>query len=111
MNTTFLLYVVILMFFEISGQILFKKHYSATENKRLLLAAGILMYSISSFFVFKILGYGSLGVINVVWHVFHFTLICLLGMFVMGEKYTTKQLLACILGLISLVLFMTEEIE
>ena len=104
----FLFYVLSLMAFEISGQVLFKKYYSSDKNKNLILVTGILMYCISSLFVLKVLEYGSLGLINVVWHSFHFTIIFMVGHFVLGEKYTTKQLLASILGMLSLGLFMIE---
>ena len=107
-DISFIFYALLLMTFEISGQLLFKKYYSSNKNKNVIFAAATLMYCISSFFVFKVIKYGSLGLINVVWHAFHFTTIFMIGYFVLGEKYTTKQLLASILGLLSLGLFMIE---
>ena len=100
--------MIILMCFEISAQVLFKKSYSVDKNKRLILMIGILLYSISGFFASKLLAYGSMGMVNVVWHMFHFILLFIVGHFVFGEKYTNKQLFACILGMTSIYLFMLE---
>lgn len=108
LNPSFFIYVIILMFFEISAQVLFKKSYSLDKNKSLILLVGILLYSISGYFAYKLLGYGSMGMVNIVWHMFHFILLFVVGHFVFGEKYTNKQLFACILGMTSIYLFMLE---
>ena len=96
------------MFLEISAQVLFKKYYSLDKKNILYIIVGVLLYSMSGFFAFKILDYGSMGLINVVWHMLHFIFLFIVGYLVLGEKYTNEQLFACIMGLASIYLLMTE---
>ena len=112
LNISFFIYVIILMFFEISAQVLFKKSYSLDKDKDkgFFLIVGILLYSISGYYASKLLGYGTIGMVNVVWHMFHFLFLFIVGHLVFGENYTNKQLLACILGMTSIYLFMTEGV-
>jgi drug/metabolite transporter (DMT)-like permease len=100
------------MIFEISAQTLFKTYYIETNMKKnAMLVVGLLLYSLSGVFVFKLLQYGSLGIINIMWHMLHFLSLFLVGRLVFREKYSAKQLVACVLALFSLYLFMTEQVD
>ena len=112
LDYTFFIYVLLLMIFEISAQSLFKTYYltqSTTKNRMLVL--GILLYSISGVFAFKLLQYGSLGIINIMWHMLHFLSLFLVGRVIFGEKYTAKQIVASLLAFCSLYLFMSEHTD
>ena len=54
---------------------------------------GIILYAFTGFFVFNLLKYQNLGVANVIWHLFHFLLLFLVGYFFLGEKLTKNQII------------------
>lgn len=112
MDNYFYVHAILLMIFEVSAQTLFKKYYIEMNiEKTAVLVMGLLLYSLSGIFVFKLLQYGSLGIVNVIWHILHFLSLFLVGRVIFGEKYTTKQVFACLLAFCSLYLFMTEEMD
>ena len=113
MNFIFYLYIIITIISEISAQYLFKISYKPI-NKSLIkyyLPLGILLYAITGIFSYKLLEFGHLGIINIIWHLFHFIGLFIVSIFVLKEKFTFKQIIASILGLISLAIFMTEGIH
>tara|TARA_B100000902_G_C27279199_1_gene900666 strand:- start:1626 stop:1964 length:339 start_codon:yes stop_codon:yes gene_type:complete len=109
-DALFLSYVFIIMIFELVGQYLFKRFHTNEGAKHTLIVLGMLSYSISSFFVFKILKYGTLGITNIAWHLVHFFAIFLIGHYVFGEKLTTTQTTAIIFGMFSIVMFMMDDV-
>jgi drug/metabolite transporter (DMT)-like permease len=100
------------MICEISAQTLFKSYHSdsstSINRKNVKLATGFVLYSLSGVFAFKILEYGSLGVINIIWHMLHFFALFIVSSVIFGEKYNTRQIVASLLACGSLYLFMTE---
>jgi len=108
----FFIYVFTLMICEISAQTLFKSYHSdsstSIKSKNVRLATGLVLYSLSGVFAFKILEYGSLGVINIIWHMLHFFALFIVGSVMFGEKYNARQILASLLAGGSLYLFMRE---
>ena len=108
----FFIYVFTLMICEISAQTLFKSYHSdsstSIKSKNVQLATGLVLYSLSGVFAFKILEYGSLGVINIIWHMLHFFALFIVGSVIFGEKYNARQILASLLAGGSLYLFMRE---
>jgi len=74
-----------------------------------LIPIGIVLYAISGYFAYKLLKYGELGVINIIWHLFHFAALFFVGYFFLNEKLSNKKILGSILGIISLFIFMTDE--
>ena len=108
MNFIFYFFVLLSIISEVFAQYLFKiSHKSKLVYTYLII--GIVFYAFTGFFVFNLLKYSHLGVANVIWHLFHFLLLFLVGYFFLGEKLTKKQIIACIFGIISLFLFMTER--
>ena len=108
MNLLFYVFVLLSIISEVLAQYLFKiSHKTKLVNSYLMI--GIVLYAFTGFFVFNLLKYAHLGVANVIWHLFHFLLLFLVGYFFLGEKLTKKQIIASIFGIISLFLFMTER--
>ena len=109
-DTFFYVYLFSSIFFEISAQYLFKLiHLKKILNyKQLILFFGIIFYALTGYFAFKLLSYAELGVINIIWHLFHFLILFIIGYLFLNEKLSIKKIIASIIGLISLILFMTD---
>ena len=109
-DTFFYVYLFSSIFFEISAQYLFKLiHLKKILNyKQLILFFGIIFYALTGYFAFKLLSYAELGVINIIWHLFHFLILFIIGYLFLNEKLSIKKIIASIIGLISLTLFMTD---
>ena len=107
MNLLFYVFVLLSIISEFLAQYLFKiSHKNKLVNSYLMI--GIVLYAFTGFFAFNLLKYAHLGVANVIWHLFHFLLLFLVGYIFLGEKLTKKQIIATIFGIISLFLFMSE---
>jgi drug/metabolite transporter (DMT)-like permease len=107
----FYFYLFLTLFCEILAQYLFKilhkDNNNALKNKKIMfIFVGILLYSMTGFFVYKLLNYGHLGLINIMWHVLHFLLLFLISYFLLNERITQTQLVGIIFGMISLAIFM-----
>ena len=110
MNLFFILYLSLSIFFEICAQYIYKLvHLNKIKtNKMYYLLLGVVFYAFTGFFAFKILKFAELGVINIIWHLFHFLILFLIGYFFLNEKLSIKKIIASIIGLISLLIFMTD---
>jgi len=118
----FYLYLFLITFFSIVSQYLFKQieknrgSNSVEANKftninNLYLGIGLLMYTLLGFFIYKLLPYGSLIVLNIIWHLVYFIVLFIMGYIIYKEKYTFEKIIALIFGFISLVIFMVYGIE
>jgi drug/metabolite transporter (DMT)-like permease len=118
----FYLYLFFITFFSIVSQYLFKqieKNRAANaieENKftninNLYLGIGLLMYTLLGFSIYKLLPYGSIIVLNIIWHLVYFIILFIMGYIIYKEKYTFEKIIALIFGFISLVIFMVYGIE
>jgi drug/metabolite transporter (DMT)-like permease len=118
----FYLYLFFITFFSIVSQYLFKQ----IEKNRLsnnvdlnkftninnyYLAIGLLMYTLLGFSIYKLLPYGSLVTLNIIWHLVYFIVLFLMGYFIYKEKYTFQKIIALIFGFISLAIFMVYGID
>jgi ABC-type transport system involved in multi-copper enzyme maturation permease subunit len=118
----FYLYLFFITFFSVVSQYLFKQ----IEKNRLsnnvdlnkftninnyYLAIGLLMYTLLGFSIYKLLPYGSLVTLNIIWHLVYFIVLFLMGYFIYKEKYTFEKIIALIFGFISLVIFMFYGID
>ena len=120
LNNLFYLYLFFSVFFEIVAQYLYKlvhlnkipnilnKQNLITNPKNIYIIIGILFYALTGYFAFKLLKYGELVIINIIWHLVHFFILFLIGYFLLNEKLNLKKIIACIFGMISLILFLTE---
>jgi hypothetical protein len=118
----FYLYLFLITFFSIVSQYLFKQieknrgSNSVEANKftninNLYLGIGLLMYTLLGFSIYKLLSYGSLIVLNIIWHLVYFIVLFIMGYIIYKEKYTFEKIIALIFGFISLVIFMVYGIE
>lgn len=115
-------YLFLITFFSIVSQYLFKqieKNSAAkdiepnkfTNINNLYLGIGLLMYTLLGFSIYKLLPYGSIIVLNIIWHLVYFIILFIMGYIFYKEKYTFEKIIALIFGLISLVIFMVYGIE
>jgi drug/metabolite transporter (DMT)-like permease len=118
----FYLYLFLITFFSIVSQYLFKQieknrlNSSVDLNKftninNFYLLIGLLMYTLLGFSIYKLLPYGSLIVLNIIWHLVYFIVLFLMGYFIYKEKYNFEKIIALIFGFISLVIFMVYGID
>jgi len=118
----FYLYLFLITFFSIVSQYLFKQieknrgANSVEANKftninNLYLGIGLLMYTLLGFSIYKLLSYGSLIVLNIIWHLVYFIVLFIMGYIIYKEKYTFEKIIALVFGFISLVIFMVYGIE
>lgn len=121
----FYLFLFFSVFFEISAQYLFKlvhnkkiyndsylSSFNFINNKinknNLLLIIGIVFYALTGFFAFKILKYGELGVINIIWHLLHFFILFFIGYFLLGERLNLNKKIGSLFGIIAIIFFMID---
>ena len=120
MKLIFYFLILLLIIIEVSAQYLFKLSYlkkntltnsyltNKYNNVNYYFIIGFILYSISGIFVYKVLEYGQLGVINVIWHLLHFFSLFFVSYYFLGEKLTNKKIIGSIFGIISLFLLMSE---
>ena len=119
MKLIFYFLILLLIIIEVTAQYLFKltylkktnltnKYNNVNNNVNYYFIIGFILYSISGFFVYKVLEYGDLGVINVIWHLLHFFSLFFVSYYFLGEKLTNKKIIGSIFGIISLFLLMGE---
>ena len=118
MKLIFYFLIVLLIVIEVAAQYLYKLSYLKNDylinkynNINYYFIVGFILYSISGFFVYKVLAYGQLGVINVIWHLLHFLCLFFVSYYFLGEKLSNKKIIGSILGIISLFLLMSEGHE
>lgn len=118
----FYLYLFLITFFSIVSQYLFKQIEKNRLNSNVdlnkftninnfYLLIGLLMYTLLGFSIYKLLPYGSLIVLNIIWHLVYFIVLFLMGYFIYKEKYNFEKIIALIFGFISLVIFMVYGID
>ena len=118
----FYLYLFFITFFSVVSQYLFKQieKNRATNNvdvnkftniNNIYLGIGLLMYTLLGFSIYKLLPYGSLIVLNIVWHLVYFIVLFAMGYFIYNEKYNFQKIGALIFGFISLVIFMVSGLD
>jgi len=118
----FYLYLFLITFFSVVSQYLFKQieknratndvdANKFTNINNLYLGIGLLMYTLLGFSIYKLLSYGSLIVLNIIWHLVYFIVLFIMGYIIYKEKYTFEKIIALIFGFISLVIFMVYGIE
>ena len=118
----FYLYLFLITFFSIVSQYLFKQIEKNRENKNVdlskftninnfYLGIGLLMYTLLGYSIYKLLPYGSLIVLNIIWHLVYFIVLFIMGYLIYNEKYNVQKIIALILGFISLSIFMVYGID
>ena len=110
MQFIFLIYLILSIVFEISAQYLFKLiHLNKIKTyKQILLIVGVIFYAFTGYFAYKLLNHAELGVVNIIWHLFHFIMLFVIGYLFLNEKLNNRKLIATLIGGVSLLLFMTD---
>tara|TARA_B110000483_G_C18175178_1_gene534815 strand:- start:665 stop:1015 length:351 start_codon:yes stop_codon:yes gene_type:complete len=110
MQFLFYIYLTLSIVFEISAQYLFKLIHlnKIKNNKQIILILGVIFYSFTGYFAYKLLNYAELGIVNIIWHLFHFIMLFVVGYLFLNEKLNNRKLIATIIGAASLLLFMTD---
>jgi len=106
----FYVYLFLITLFSISSQYLFKK-IQKKELPRSYLIFGVTMYALLGFVIYKLLHYGNIIILNIIWHLIYFILLFLMGYFIFQEKFNFQKLVALLFGVISLFIFMMYGID
>ena len=117
-DSYFYFYLLAITFSSIASQYIFKKSYAnanantnANINANILVVLGLAAYTFTGFCVYKILSYGNLVVLNIIWHLVYFIILFIIGFLIFKEKLNYQKLIALLFGLISLFIFMFYGIE
>jgi len=114
LDNYFYYYLFLITFFSIFSQYLFKKigEKSLSKiNSDLYLALGLVMYTLMGYCIYKLLSYGNLLLLNIIWHVIYFVVLFLMGYLLFKEKISFEKIIALIFGFISLLIFMIYGVE
>ena len=106
----FFFFLLLITFFSVLTQYLFK-YIPELEYKNLYITIGIILYSFIGFCNYKLLKYGDIIIINIVYHIVYFLSLFLIGFFYMGDKISFKKMIAILFGIISVILFLIEGIH
>jgi len=116
----FYLYLLLITFSSITSQYLFKQSYAnintnvntnVISNTNILIILGLAAYTFTGYCVYKILNYGNLVVLNIIWHLVYFIILFIIGFLIFKEKLNYQKIIALVFGLISLIIFMFYGIE
>jgi hypothetical protein len=117
-DSYFYFYLLAITFFSIASQYIFKKSYvyansnvNSNANSNILVILGLCSYTFTGFCVYKILNYGNLVVLNIIWHLVYFIILFIIGFLIFNETINYQKLVALLFGLISLIIFMFYGIE
>ena len=114
LDAYFYFYLLAITFFSITSQYIFKKAYvnvNTNSNTNILVILGLCAYTFTGFCVYKILNYGNLVVLNIIWHLVYFSILFIIGFLIFKEKLNYQKIVALLFGLISLIIFMFYGIE
>ena len=112
----FYLYLFLITFFSIFSQYLFKVIQKNNNNKdntynNLYLGLGLVMYTLLGYCIYKLLSYGNILILNIIWHLIYFAVLFLMGYLLFEEKINFQKIVALVFGFISLVIFMIYGVE
>jgi len=117
-DTYFYFYLLAITFSSIASQYIFKKAYANVNanvnvnvNVNALVVLGLLAYTFTGYCVYKVLNYGNLLVLNIIWHLVYFIILFIIGFLIFKEKLNYQKIFALVLGLISLIIFMFYGVE
>lgn len=110
MNYIFYLFTLFAILSEVTAQYLFKKiHLKKYTFNNLFFIIGIILYALTGLFAYKLLHYKEMIIVNIIWHIFHFIILFLIGYFIFNEKLNLKKIIATIFGIICILIFISDE--
>jgi hypothetical protein len=80
-DSYFYFYLLAITVSSIASQYIFKKSYAndnSNANSNILVVLGLAAYTFTGFCVYKILNYGNLVVLNIIWHLVYFIILLLI---------------------------------
>jgi hypothetical protein len=114
----FYMYLLLITFSSITSQYIFKKAYAykhananANANVNLLVILGLTTYTFTGYCIYKVLDYGNLVVLNIIWHLVYFTILFIIGFLIFKEELNYQKIIALVFGVISLSIFMSYGID
>jgi len=112
----FYVYLFSITFFSIFSQYLFKVIQKNKNNKNnsynnLYLGLGLVMYTVLGYCIYKLLSYGNILILNIIWHLIYFAVLFLMGYLLFEEKINFQKIVALVFGFISLVIFMIYGVD
>ena len=116
----FYMYLLLITFSSITSQYIFKKAYAyknananvnANVNVNLLILLGLAAYTFTGYCVYKVLDYGNLVVLNIIWHLVYFIILFVIGFLIFKEDLNYQKIVALVFGLISLIIFMSYGVD
>jgi len=110
-NIYFYLYLLLITVSSISSQYIFKMAHVNIRNANSLIIFGLLLYTFTGYCVYKLLNYGNLFILNIIWHLVYFIILFIIGFLVFKQKLNYQKIVALVFGLISLIIFMFYGIE
>ena len=112
-NIIFITLIIISVFLESSAQTLMKngitKYTQINIPKNTHIVLGIFLYTLLGLAVSYTINYKQLIEYNIIWHLFHFFVIFLIGIFVFNEKPSQQQIIGITLGIISIIILMSKH--
>ena len=94
-DTFFYLYLLLITFSSITSQYFFKQSYAnVNANVNILIIMGLAAYTFTGYCVYKILNYGSLVVLNIIWHLVYFSILFIIGFLIFKEKLNYQKIIA-----------------
>jgi len=114
----FYMYLLLITFSSITSQYIFKKAYAyknananTNVNVNLLVILGLIAYTFTGYCIYKVLDYGNLVVLNIIWHLVYFTILFIIGFLIFKEELNYQKIIALVFGVISLSIFMSYGID
>jgi len=78
--------------------------HSLTTNDSNFYYLGLIGYLFTGIFFFKLLKYYKLATANIIWHLFHFFILFIVGVYQYKEQYSIKELIGFLFAIISVAL-------
>lgn len=112
-NIIFVTLIIISVFLESSAQTLMKnsitKYIQINVSNQTRIFLGVFLYALLGLAVSYTINYKQLIEYNIIWHLFHFFIIFLIGIFVFKEKPSNQQIIGITLGIISIIILMSKH--
>ena len=103
-NTQFLGWLLILIVVEIIALSSIKKYSISNTEHRYLVLAAVLYGLLVPYFIYRLLTYQGIGMVNTVFNVISSIVLILIGVFLFDEKLNRLQVLGLITGITGMVI-------
>ena len=101
------LYPLLGTFIESFSTIMLKNY--VTNKQSIYLYIGILGYALTGLFFTYLLRYYNLLSSNIIWHLIHFSILFVYGLYYSNDTYSYKEILGIMLGILSFILLSNQH--